>query len=265
MKNIKDINFLVNWSKERGIKCHIIGAGSNILINDYGLKGLTISTKKLQGSKINEDNGIVEALAGEPLPTLSRKVARCGLHGMEWAVGIPGTVGGAVVMNAGAQGSCIEEILDSIQVISLKEGKTFRLTNKDLKFSYRNSLLQEKDLIVLSARFILEPGYDKKLLNEITTNNLEKRLKSQPYHLPSCGSIFKNPESLKAGEMIEKTGLKGYRIGGAEVSTLHANFIVNANHAKAIDIHKLILVIQKKVKASYGLLLHPEVKQLGFE
>ena len=184
---------------------------------------------------------------------------------MEWAVGIPGTVGGAVVMNAGAQGSCIEEILDSIQVISLENGKKFRLTNKDLKFSYRQSLLQERDLIVLSARFILKPGYDKNILNEITTKNLEKRLNTQPYHLPSCGSIFRNPSPLKAGEIIEKLGLKGYRIGGAEVSRIHANFIVNSNHAKAIDIHKLILIIQKKVKASYGLLLQPEVKQLGFE
>jgi len=261
---IKELKELIDWTKEKKIQCQVIGAGSNLLINDSGLKGLTISMKRFQGSKANKSNGLIEAFAGEPLPTLSRRLARLGLHGLEWAVGIPGTVGGAAVMNAGAQGNCIAERLESVQVISLNDGKEFQLTNKDLKFDYRQSFLQDKSLMVLSARFLLEPGHDPNILSEITNNNLQKRLKTQPYHLPSCGSVFRNPEPEKAGEIIEKLGLKGYRIGGAEISEIHANFIVNSNNATASDISKLIVYIQKKVKTAHGLLLHPEVKQLGF-
>ncbi len=262
--NIEEVKFLVNWAKNKNITCQIIGAGSNLLINDSHISGLTICMRKFQGNDINPVTGSVQAYGGEPLPSLSRKVARYGLHGLEWAIGIPGTVGGAVVMNAGAQGHCTAERLESIKVLCLKEGKQFKLTKEDLHFSYRKSLLQEKELIVLSARFLLEPGQDHNLLNEITNKNLQKRLKSQPYDLPSCGSVFRNPEPKKAGEIIEKLGLKGFRIGGAEISKIHANFIVNADHAKASDISELILFIQEKVQKTHGLLLYPEVKKIGF-
>ncbi len=261
---IHEIKYLINWAKSQQINCQIIGAGSNLLINDAILPGLTICLKKFQGSAINSNTGIVEANSGEPLPTLSRRVAKAGLHGLEWAVGIPGTVGGAAFMNAGAQGNCTSDILQSIQAISLKGGDEFKLSQKELNYSYRKSRLQQEEFLVLSVRFKLEAGHDKHSLNKVTTQNLQQRLNSQPYDLPSCGSVFRNPKDNKAGQLIESLGLKGFRIGGAEISKVHANFIVNSNDATANDISQLILVIQEKVKQSYGILLLPEVKKLGF-
>ena len=263
--SIEEIKELINWAKKENIQCYIIGAGSNLLINDSLWEGLIISMKKFQGSKIDEKSGIIEGFAGEPLPTLSRRAAKSGLHGLEWAVGIPGTLGGAAVMNAGAQGNCTAENLDYIRVISLKNGKEFKLTNKDLGFSYRKSILQEENLLVISATLKLAPGFEKSILNEVTNKNLQKRLETQPYHLPSCGSVFRNPKNHKAGELIESLGLKGYKIGGAEISTIHANFIVNSNNATAEDIYKLILYIQNEVKMKHGILLQTEVKQIGFQ
>ena len=207
---------------------------------------------------------MVEALGGEPIPTLSRLAAKNGLHGLEWAIGIPGTVGGAAVMNAGAQGFCIEDWIQSVKVISLQGGAHFELEKKDLAFSYRNSLLQKEKLLVLSARFLLDPGHNPEKLNKITSENLNKRIKTQPYDFPSCGSVFRNPEPLKAGAIIENLGLKGHQIGDAEISRIHANFIINNGKATAQDIHQLISFVQQRVLDSHGLLLQREVKQLGF-
>ena len=263
-KNINELSQIVKWSKDKGIACTVIGAGSNLLISDSGVKGLSICTKKMQGSNCHVEDGVIEALAGEPIPRLARTAAKAGLSGLEWSVGIPGTVGGAAVMNAGAQNSCISECLTSIKVLSPKEGKIFELKNQDLNFGYRSSLLQTNELIVLSAAFDLQKGCDPEKLIEITNNNLQKRTKSQPYHLPSCGSVFRNPEPLKAGKLIEELGLKGFSFGGAEISRIHANFIINANKASSTDVQELIQYIQKKVLHTYGILLETEVKQCGF-
>lgn len=264
-RTIYELTNLICWAKNKNIPCHIIGAGSNTLINDDGINGLTICTRKLHGYKIDNKTGIVEACSGEAIPNLSRKVAREGLHGLEWAVGIPGTIGGATVMNAGAQGGSTEERLISTKVYSIEKEKIYDLKNNELEFSYRQSLLQKEQLIVLSSRFQLEPGFNPEQLTNETSQNLQKRLNSQPYHLPNCGSIFRNPKNNKAGHMIEKLGLKGLTQGQAQISTIHANFIVNKGFAKASDVCHLISIIQTKVEEEYGLLLHPEVKRLGFE
>ncbi len=263
-KNIPELKLLLTSANEKEIPCRIIGAGSNLLINDSELKGLSLSTRKLHGSSIDPNTGIIRALSGEPLPKLARRAANAGLHGLEWAIGIPGTVGGAVVMNAGAQGGSIAETIISAEVMSLKGGHEFNLKNKELNFSYRNSRLQQENLIVLSACFQLEPGGSKQEINRVTNENLNKRTSSQPYHLHSCGSVFRNPEPLKAGKLIDSLGLKGKRIGGAEISTMHANFIINNSNATAADVKELIFLIQKTVLEKYGVLLHPEVKELGF-
>jgi UDP-N-acetylmuramate dehydrogenase len=242
-----------------------IGAGSNLLVSDGGLPGLTLCQRRLQGSKLDPREGWVEAWAGEPIPTLARKVARQGLHGLEWAVGIPGTVGGAVVMNAGAQGGCTAEWLHSIQVIDPERpDQPFVLKARDLAFAYRHSRLQDEALLVLSARFRLSPGHDPAAITAHTSANLHSRTKSQPYQQPSCGSVFRNPEPRKAGQLIEELGLKGLSVGGAQVSPLHANFIVNTGSATAADIDTLLRLVQDKVLEKYGILLHPEVKRLGF-
>ena len=257
---------LVGWAQERGLPLRCIGAGSNLLIADGGLSGLTLCNRRLQGSQLDPQEGWVEAQAGEPIPTLARKAARQGLHGLEWAVGIPGTVGGAVVMNAGAQGGCTAEWLHSIQVIDPERpDQPFVLEARDLAFAYRHSRLQDEALLVLSARFRLSPGHDPAIITATTSANLHSRTKSQPYQQPSCGSVFRNPEPRKAGQLIEELGLKGLSVGGAQVSPLHANFIVNTGAATAADIDTLVGLVQDKVLGKYGILLHPEVKRLGFQ
>jgi UDP-N-acetylmuramate dehydrogenase len=243
----------------------VIGAGSNLLIADQGLAGLTVCIRRLQGSRVDGESGVVEAEAGEPIPTLARKVARAGLHGLEWAVGIPGTVGGAAVMNAGAQGGCTAEWLDSVLVLDPSgSGESHRLRATDLDFDYRHSRLQQEPLLVLSARFQLEPGHDPAAVSARTSANLHSRTSTQPYQQPSCGSVFRNPEPEKAGRLVESLGLKGTRIGGAEVSPLHANFIVNTGGATATDVDALIKLVRQRVWESTGIDLHPEVKRLGF-
>lgn len=256
---------LVLWAAAAGVPLRCLGAGSNLLIADEGLSGLTLCIRRLQGSRVEADSDWVEAEAGEPIPTLARKVARAGLHGLEWAVGIPGTVGGAVVMNAGAQGGCTAEWLHSVRVLDPSgSGPPFTLDSRELDFAYRHSRLQQEPLLVLSARFRLERGHDPAVITARTSANLQSRTSSQPYHQPSCGSVFRNPEPRKAGQLIEALGLKGFSIGGAQVSPIHANFIVNTGEATAGQIDDLIREVQGRVHRGHGIELHPEVKRLGF-
>jgi len=262
-KNKDEIKYLINWINKEKITCNIIGAGSNLLINDKGIKGLSLCMRQLKGMKIDKNTGIIEVLSGEMLPTLARKAAANGLHGLEWAVGIPGTIGGAVVMNAGAQGQCISNYLESITTLSLK-GEYKLIKASDLNFRYRYSLLQEEQLIVISARLKLEAGHKEAKIRQITNENFNHRLRTQPYKDQSCGSVFRNPEPLKAAKLIEELGLKGFRFGGAEISKIHSNFIINANNASSCDVIELIKYIQKRVFNSYGILLETEVKQCGF-
>ena len=260
---------LLQWAQAEGLNTQVIGAGSNLLIADAGLPGLTLCLRRLQGSQLDAESGQVKALAGEPLPTLARRAARLGLHGLEWAVGIPGTVGGAAAMNAGAQGGSTADCLTAVEVIdqSLKDSleTTTTLSNPDLAYDYRHSLLQGSDHLVVSAQFQLEPGHDAKELMRKTSGNLSHRTTTQPYQWPSCGSVFRNPEPEKAGQLIEGLRLKGRRIGGAEVSPVHANFIVNVGDATADDIRALIDFVQNEVERMHGITLHPEVKRLGFQ
>jgi UDP-N-acetylmuramate dehydrogenase len=256
---------LAQWAHRQHLPLRLIGAGSNLLVSDDGLTGLTLCNRRLQGSVIDAASGWVEAQAGEPIPTLARRAARAGLSGLEWAVGIPGTVGGAAVMNAGAQGGCTAEWLQEVTVLDpASGGDPFVLQASDLDFAYRHSRLQEEPLLVLAARFRLSPGHDPGEISRRTSANLSSRTSSQPYQQPSCGSVFRNPEPLKAGQLIEQLGLKGSVVGGAMVSPIHANFIVNTGGATAGDIDQLIALVQERVLAAHGIALHTEVKRLGF-
>jgi len=261
-KNIEEIKYLINWINKKKIPCNIIGAGSNLLINDKGIKGLSLCMRNFKGIQIDKNSGTIEVLSGEMLPTLARKAAVNGLHGLEWTIGIPGTIGGAVVMNAGAQEHCISDYIESITTLSLT-GQYKIIKGKDLNFGYRYSLLQNERLIVVSARLKLISGYAEKI-RQVTNENLNHRLKTQPYKAQTCGSVFRNPEPLKAAKLIEELGLKGLRFGGAEISKKHSNFIINANKASSFDVRELIKYIQKRVYTSYGILLETEVKQCGF-
>ena len=260
-----ELQALLSWGLAAGLPLHCLGAGSNLLIADAGLAGLSLCLRRLQGSRLDGQEGWVEAEAGEPIPTLARKAARVGLSGLEWAVGIPGTAGGAAVMNAGAQGGCTADCLHSLQVLDpARPDQPFTLAASELGFAYRHSRLQQEPLVVLSARVRLEPGHDPAAVTARTSANLHSRTSTQPYQQPSCGSVFRNPEPLKAGRLIEALGLKGLSIGGAQVSPVHANFIVNTGDATAADIAALIAAVQERVEAAHQLQLHPEVKRLGF-
>ncbi|MFN9643779.1 MAG: UDP-N-acetylmuramate dehydrogenase [Cyanobacteriota bacterium] len=254
-----------SWAVAEGLPFRCIGAGSNLLIADGGLPGLTLCNRRLQGSALDPVEGWVEAEAGEPLPTLARKVARAGLSGLEWSVGIPGTVGGAVVMNAGAQGGCTAEWLHSVRVVDpAHPEEPFTLPADALDFAYRHSRLQEEPLLVLAARFRLKAGQDPAEVSSRTSANLQSRTSTQPYQQPSCGSVFRNPEPEKAGRLIEGLGLKGLQVGEAQVSPMHANFIVNLGGARASDIDHLIALVRARVLDAHQIALRPEVKRLGF-
>ena len=263
-KTLGEIQCGLAWAKQQQLAITIIGAGSNLLISDRGLAGLVICTRHLRhvSTQLDHNTRSISADAGKMVASLAWQAARRGWGGMEWAAGIPGTVGGAVVMNAGAHGHSTEEILVSTQVLNL-DGSIETLTNQDLDYSYRTSNLQGDSRLVLSATFQLLAAGDPEEIKARTFRDLEKRHSKQPYDRPSCGSVFRNPSPQYAAALIEGLGLKGYRIGDAEVSTLHANFIINRKDAKASDIRELIYYVQSQVKAKYSLELEPEVKMLG--
>lgn len=253
---------VLRWAYRKGIPTNLVGAGSNLLISDRGVRGLVVCTRHLRGAQFDDDTGCLTAAAGEPLPNLAWKAARRGWRGMEWAVGIPGTVGGAVFMNAGAHGACTADTLLNAKAVTLA-GEPMILQLDALQFKYRTSSLQSEMRLVTEATFQLEPGYSPEQVMAETQEALDRRRSTQPYHLPSCGSVFRNPEPQKAGWLIEQTGLKAYQIGQAQVSPMHANFIVNIGGATAQDVLNLIRSVQHKVEDKWSIHLHPEVRLLG--
>ena len=256
---------LINWARLNNQKCRIIGAGSNLLINNIFLKGLTICTKRMRAIKIESHSGIVVAEAGVMLPTMANMLAKNGLQGGEWAVGIPGTVGGSIYMNAGSKKLSLANNLLSVRVIDTKTLKISEIEKKDINFQYRFSPFQQNNLMIISAKLLFEPKGNIEQLLETTQKNLKKKTDTQPYHLPSFGSVFKNPTNNYAGKLIEELGLKGFKIGDAEISTMHGNFIVNNSSANSKDILDLITVIQQKVLQKKGIFLEPEVRMIGFD
>ena len=261
-RNLEQLTAALEWAKTEDLPITLIGGGSNLLISDFGLPGLVIATKYLRQADFDPTTGRVTAAAGEALPRLAWKAARLGLKGFGWAVGIPGTLGGAIVMNAGAHGSCIADLLVNVEVVSTS-GERKVLTPAELNYSYRSSSLQGGDYLVTQATFQLEPGIKPEQIMADTSQQLQRRRTTQPYHLPSCGSVFRNPNPQAAGWLIEQIGLKGYRIGGAQVAERHANFIVNSGGAKAQDVFELIGYVQEQVNSQWSIKLRPEVKILG--
>ncbi|MEH2312289.1 MAG: UDP-N-acetylmuramate dehydrogenase [Nostoc sp.] len=261
-RNLEALQASLKYAKERDLKVTTLGAGSNLLVSDRGISGLVIATRHLRFSNFDPHTGQLTVAAGESIPSLAWAAAELGWEGLEWAVGIPGTAGGAVVMNAGAHNSCIADMLVSAQVLS-PDGTLETITPEQLSYSYRTSLLQGGDRIVTQATLQLAPGAEPAKVVAITKQHKKHRLSTQPYNFPSCGSVFRNPKPYTAGWLIEQTGLKGYQIGGAQVALLHANFIVNRGGAKASDIFCLISHIQHQVQERWSIRLEPEVKMLG--
>jgi UDP-N-acetylmuramate dehydrogenase len=263
-KTIAEAQIGMSWAKKCGLPVTIIGAGSNLLISDKGLVGLVICTRHLHHTEnqFNQETGVLTVDGGKMVGNVAWLAARRGWTGLEWAAGIPGTVGGAVVMNAGAHTHSTQEVLISTEVLN-GDGSIEVLANKDLNYSYRTSNLQGDSRLVISATFQLKEAGNPEEIKARTFRDLEKRHSKQPYDRPSCGSVFRNPTPLYAAALIEGLGLKGYRIGDAEVSTLHANFIINRQNATASEIHELIYYVQSQVQQNYDIELEPEVKMLG--
>jgi UDP-N-acetylmuramate dehydrogenase len=261
-RNIEAMYASLRYAKEEGLRVTVLGAGSNLLVSDRGIPGLVIATRRLRQTHFDSETGLLTVAAGEPIPSLAMAVAEQGWQGLEWSVGIPGTVGGAVVMNAGAHNSCIADILVSAQVLS-PDGTIETLTSEQLGYSYRTSILQGSNRIVTQATFRMQPGADPTVVIATTKQHKQHRLTTQPYDKPSCGSVFRNPKPYSAGWLIEQTGLKGFQIGNAQVAQRHANFIVNCGGASAWDIFNLIRHVQYQVQDHWSILLEPEVKMLG--
>lgn len=246
--------------KRKGTPWFLIGRGSNLLITDKGFRGVVLKLGEAF-EQIRFDRNLVYAGAGYSFIKLSVQAGKEGLTGLEFAGGIPGSVGGAVYMNAGAHGSDISRIIKQAEV-ALDSGELVILQKEELQFAYRHSVLHHLQGVVTEAAFELQYGDRKEIAGAMATYK-DRRLRTQPLQLPCAGSTFRNPEHHHAAKLIEEAGLKGTRIGGAEVSTLHANFIINTGQATADDVLTLIEHIQTTVHEKYGIQLTPEVKLVG--
>ena len=247
--------------KENNIPFYLIGNGSNILVRDGGFRGVVLSLKNVKN--IYVDGEKIEAECGVMLKEVSDKAIENSLTGFEFACGIPGTIGGAVFMNAGAYDGEISKVIESAEVID-ENCNIIRLSREELDFGYRSSLVMKKGYTVLSAVFKLEKG-QVKTIKELIEDLTNKRESKQPLEYPSAGSTFKRPTGYFAGKLIQDAGLKGYSIGGAAVSEKHSGFVINKGNATAKDITDLIKHIQDEVKKQFGVDLHHEVRIIGEE
>ena len=257
VRNVDSLIDLIKYLKENKIKYLILGNGSNVVLPDKDLDGVIIRLNGLNKIEIDDDEVYVEA--GVMLPRLVNETVSNCLAGLEWASGIPGTVGGAVVGNAGAYLSDIFTFIEEIKVLDNTEVKI--LKKSDVSYSYRHTSFKDnKDLIVLAVKLKLEKGNADESA-EIMKNRLERRIKSQPLNYPNAGSVFRNPEGDFAGRLIEECGLKGKRIGGAMVSEKHANFIINYDNATAKDVRDLIKLVHDEVlkKMKVDLVIEQEL------
>lgn len=255
----EDLLTAIDLAEHKGIPWLVLGRGSNVLIDDAGVRGLVIRMDA-QNFAIDEASRQVVADAGVRLPSIGAQTARLGLTGFEWAVGIPGTVGGAVVMNAGAHGGSIADVLVTADV--LLNGGIQRWCNSELDYAYRTSRLQrERQAIVVGAEFLLGRSTPAEALARVQTYR-QHRQQTQPTD-PGAGSIFRNPPGNSAGELIDQAGLKGTTRGGAQVSPKHGNFIVNRGGATAADVLELIDLVRSTVWDRFGILLQTEVELIG--
>jgi UDP-N-acetylmuramate dehydrogenase len=257
---IKDI---ISYLCKEGINYFVVGKGSNLLVGEEGIKGAVIILKDELASVENresEGSPLIIAGCGLTIPRLSVYCMKNGFSGLEFMAGIPGTLGGAVFMNAGAYGQEIGSLVREVLAIG-KNGETVILTHEDMGFSYRASSLPG-GMVICRVTLLLQRG-DKRTIGEEIARNLKRRKETQPLDYPSAGSVFKNPPGDYAGRLIEKAGLKGTRVGGAMISPRHGNFIINTGGAKACDILSLIELAKERVKEASGIDLKPEIVILG--
>ena len=245
--------------KENNIPYFVMGNGSNLLVKDGGIRGVVIKLTGLTNLEVKDEE--IKADCGVMLKELSDKALENSLTGLEFACGIPGSVGGAVFMSAGAYNGEIKNVIKEAEVIT-SSGEIITLSKDELELGYRTSKVMKDNSIVINATFKLEKG-NKEEIKETIDDLTQKREEKQPLEYPSAGSTFKRPEGYFAGKLIQDSGLKGYSIGGAAVSSKHSGFVINKGNATAKDILDLIAYIQEKVKKQFGVELHTEVRIIG--
>ena len=257
----EEVREAIRLAKKVQVPFFVVGNGSNLLVSDDGFRGMILQIgRNLQ--EITVEGNEIHAEAGALLSRVARTALEHGLTGMEFAAGIPGSLGGAVAMNAGAYGGEMKDILTEVEVLT-PEGERKVLTLDELELAYRHSCIFEKNYIVLSAHLHLGEG-DKDAIRNRMDELARARREKQPLEFPSAGSTFKRPEGYFAGKLIQDAGLKGYTVGGAQVSEKHSGFVVNCGGATAEEVLFLIRQVQKKVKAQLGVTMEPEVRMVGF-
>lgn len=259
-ESAEEVQKIILLCKEAGMPYYILGNGSNLLVSDQGYRGVIIQIYKSM-SEISVKGEFVTAQAGALLSAIAAKAAGESLAGFEFASGIPGTIGGAAVMNAGAYGGEMKDVLEQVTVLT-KEGELLTIPKEELDMGYRTSKVAKNQYIVLEVVIHLAHGEQEKIrekMNELK----EKRTTKQPLEYPSAGSTFKRPEGYFAGKLIEEAGLRGFQVGGAQVSEKHCGFVINKDNATASEVRELIRQVSERVKANSGVTLEPEVKMLG--
>ena len=257
----EEVRDVVRICKEAGMPYYIIGNGSNLLVSDAGYRGVIVQIYK-EMNEVKVEGDLVKAQAGALLSGIAAKALGAELSGFEFASGIPGTIGGACVMNAGAYGGEMKDVLESVTVLT-GEGKIIELGRNELELGYRTSVIAKKGYIVLGAVLKLERGDGEKIKTYMDELK-EKRVTKQPLEYPSAGSTFKRPEGYFAGQLIDEAGLRGYQCGGAQISVKHAGFVINTGNATAEDVVNVITHAQEEVLKRNNIKLETEVKRLGF-
>lgn len=258
--NAEDVKKIIDLCKKEDVPYYILGNGSNLLVGDKGYRGVIIQIYRNM-SEIHADGNRIYAQAGALLSKVAAEALLHSLKGFEFASGIPGTLGGAVMMNAGAYGGEMKQVLESAKVLT-PEGEIKSLKEEELELGYRTSVIAKKNYIVLEAVIRLEAG-DAESIRSYMEELKEKRVTKQPLEYPSAGSTFKRPEGYFAGKLIEDAGLRGFRVGDAQVSEKHCGFVINRGSAAAEDVISLMEQVADKVESASGVRLEPEVKRIG--
>lgn len=259
-KTIEEVKGIIALCKEEDMPYYILGNGSNLLVGDKGYRGVMIQIyKAMAGIEVNGE--VIKVQAGALLSRIGSVALEAELQGFEFAAGIPGTMGGAVVMNAGAYGGEMKDVLVDATVLT-PEGEVLVLKNEELELGYRTSVIAKKNYIVLAATVKLNKG-NKEAIRERMDELKVQRVTKQPLEYPSAGSTFKRPEGYFAGKLIQDAGLRGFQVGGAQVSEKHCGFVINKENATAADVVELMKQVADKVQEAFNVTLEPEVKRIG--
>ena len=259
-KTEEELRNVVEFAKKENVPFIVIGNGSNLLVKDGGIRGIVIELSD-NFNNYEIDGNIIKAQSGALLAIIGRNAMKNSLTGFEFAAGIRGTLGGALAMNAGAYGGEMKQVVKTVRLMD-RDGNIFELSNEEMKFEYRRSLLTTKDYIVLSAVIELQPGNVEEI-KEIMADYSNRRSTKQPLNFPSAGSTFKRPEGHFAAKLIDDCGLRGLNLRGAQVSDKHCGFVINSGGAAAKDILDLMFIVKSTVNAKFGIMLEEEVKILG--